>query len=536
MATKKWLSLEKLTEYTVKIKALITSGDTSTLNSAKSYADNKMATLTSGTTTVKKAEEATHAASATTATNATNAVNAEKADHATTADTATNATNAVNAEKATNATNATKATQDASGNVITTTYETKSDASAKLAEAKTYAEGLVKDKSDKGHGHDVATTTAAGFMSAAMVTKLNGITDSADSVSFTRSLTSGTKVGTITINGTGTDLYAPTDTNTTYTFATGDSNGQIKVTPSGGTAQNVSVKGLGSAAYTATTAYDAAGTAQTKADTAETNAKAYTDEKIGLLMNNSSTAVDSIMELVTVMEENDEVVSALDEAIGTKANASDLTAHTGNTTVHITSTERTNWNAAKTHADSTHAPSNAQANVIESVKVNGTTQTISSKAVNITVPTKASDISAAPSSHVGDSSHITGTERTNWNTAYSHSTSAHAPSNAQANVIESIKVNGTAQTISSKAVNITVPTKASDISAAPSSHVGDATHITSTERTKWDTASTTAATNTAAITANTNSITSHTTAISNLQTAVGEFEEITSDEITALFA
>ena len=49
-----------------------------------------------------------------------------------------------------------------------------------------------------------------------------------------------------------------TDNNTTYTFATGDSNGQIKVTPSGGTAQNVSVKGLGSAAYTASTAYAAA--------------------------------------------------------------------------------------------------------------------------------------------------------------------------------------------------------------------------------------------------------------------------------------
>ena len=44
-----------------------------------------------------------------------------------------------------------------------------------------------------------------------------------------------------------------TDTNTTYTFATGDSNGQIKVTPSDGTAQNVSVKGLGSAAYKAVT-------------------------------------------------------------------------------------------------------------------------------------------------------------------------------------------------------------------------------------------------------------------------------------------
>jgi hypothetical protein len=75
-----------------------------------------------------------------------------------------------------------------------------------------------------------------------------------------------------------------------------------------------------------------------------------------------------------------------------RAAASDLTSHTGNTTVHITSTERTNWNAAKTHADAAHAPSNAQANVIESIKVNGTAQTITSKSVNITVPTDNKDL------------------------------------------------------------------------------------------------------------------------------------------------
>lgn len=49
------------------------------------------------------------------------------------------------------------------------------------------------------------------------------------------------------------------------------------------------------------------------------NANEYTDEKIALLMNNSSTAVDSIMELAAAMEENDSVVAALDEAIGKKA-------------------------------------------------------------------------------------------------------------------------------------------------------------------------------------------------------------------------
>lgn len=46
----------------------------------------------------------------------------------------------------------------------------------------------------------------------------------------------------------------------------------------------------------------------------------------------------------------------------------------------------------KTHADSAHAPSDAQANVIETVKVNGTALTPSSKAVNVTVPTKVSQL------------------------------------------------------------------------------------------------------------------------------------------------
>lgn len=49
-----------------------------------------------------------------------------------------------------------------------------------------------------------------------------------------------------------------TDTNTTYSLSTGDSNGQIKVTPSAGNAYNVNVKGLGSAAYTESSAYASA--------------------------------------------------------------------------------------------------------------------------------------------------------------------------------------------------------------------------------------------------------------------------------------
>ena len=58
---------------------------------------------------------------------------------------------------------------------------------------------------------------------------------------------------------------------------------------------------------------------------------------------------------------------------------------------------------------------------------------------------------------------LTTTLKSNYDTAYTHSQSAHAPSGAQANVIEKINVNGTQLVPSSKTVNITVPTKVSDL-------------------------------------------------------------------------
>ncbi len=81
------------------------------------------------------------------------------------------------------------------------------------------------------------------------------------------------------------------------------------------------------------------------------------------------------------------VSSQISSAISTKANTSDLTTHTGNTTVHITSTERTNWNAAKTHADSAHAPSNAEANqnAFSNVTVGSTTVAADSKTDTLTL-------------------------------------------------------------------------------------------------------------------------------------------------------
>ena len=87
---------------------------------------------------------------------------------------------------------------------------------------------------------------------------------------------------------------------TTYTFGSGDGNGQIKVTPAGGSAQNVDVKGLGSAAYTASTAYDAAGSAnavQNKLDSHvgnSSNPHGVTAAQVGALPKSGGTLTGAI--------------------------------------------------------------------------------------------------------------------------------------------------------------------------------------------------------------------------------------------------
>lgn len=53
---------------------------------------------------------------------------------------------------------------------------------------------------------------------------------------------------------------------------------------------------------------------------------------------------------------------------------------------------------------------------------------------------------------------LTNELKAQYDAAYAHSQEAHAPANAQANVIETVKVNGTAVTVTDKAVDIAVPT------------------------------------------------------------------------------
>lgn len=102
----------------------------------------------------------------------------------------------------------------------------------------------------------------------------------------------------------------------------------------------------------------------------------------------------------------------------------------------------------------TEAYVNTNGGKIDKIKVNGTEQTITNKAVDITVPTKTSDLTN-DSNFAVDASYVH--TDNNYTTAEKNKLSGVA-AGAQVNKIESIKVNGTAQTITSKAVDITVPT------------------------------------------------------------------------------
>ena len=109
-------------------------------------------------------------------------------------------------------------------------------------------------------------------------------------------------------------------------------------------------------------------------------------------------------------------------------------------------------------------------NVIETVKRNGTALTVTNKAVDVEVPiltVKRNGTALTPDSNKAvDITVPTAVSALTNDSGFQTSQqvqTAITNSGYQANVIESIKVNGTTQTITSKAVDITMPTAVSDL-------------------------------------------------------------------------
>lgn len=191
-----------------------------------------------------------------------------------------------------------------------------------------------------------ATITTAGLMSSADKSKLDGIASGANKITVDSALSStstnpvqnkvinsalASKQNTLTAGANITisgNTISATDTNTTYTFASGDNNGTIKVTPSGGTAQNVAVKGLGSAAYTASTAY-ATSAQGTKADNAVPNTRKVNGKALSADITLSASDVGALASGTTYVSSVNGASGAVTDVA--KTNASNT--FTGNQSV-----------------------------------------------------------------------------------------------------------------------------------------------------------------------------------------------------------
>lgn len=139
-----------------------------------------------------------------------------------------------------------------------------------------------------------ATITDGTITKAKLASAVQTSLNNADSALQAADITTGATNGTIDVDGTevavaglGSAAYTASTAYATAAqgakadtaiqgIAEGANNGEIKYTVDGTNYTAVSVHGLGSAAYTASSAYDAAGAAST----AESNANAYTDNAL----------------------------------------------------------------------------------------------------------------------------------------------------------------------------------------------------------------------------------------------------------------
>lgn len=203
---------------------------------------------------------------------------------------------------------ATKATQDGNGKVISSTYETKSDASAKLTEAKTYA-----DNAANAVKNDLLNNAGAAYDTLKELGDL--IDDNKDAIDALETVASG-------------------KANAVHTHAISDVTGLQSA-----------LDGKAASSHGTHVSFDS------------TN-KPKMDGTAAFGTSSKVARADHVHPTDT-----------------SRASKTEFDSHNSDTTKHITSTERTNWNAAKTHADSAHAPSNAQPNqnAFSNIKVGSTT-------------------------------------------------------------------------------------------------------------------------------------------------------------------
>lgn len=279
---------------------------------------------------------------------------------------------------------------------------------------------------------------------------------------------------------------------TVYTLATGTANGTVKFN-----GEDVAVKGLGSAAYTDSDAYDAKGAAQT----AEDNAKAHADTKDSAIAEakkagtDAQAAVDALSDKVGTVTEGKTIVEMISDAQAAatyndaavkadiKANADAITKLNGTSAVEGSVDKKVadaiNEFATKVSDDQTvntfkelidyaadhkdeysTLSGEVQANKTAIATLNGKDTEAGSvaKTVKDAVEAAQATLQANIDKKVDA---VTGKGlSTNDYTTDEKTKLEGVAAGAQVNVIETVKVNGVALTPADKAVDVTVPTGA----------------------------------------------------------------------------
>ena len=247
-----------------------------------------------------------------------------------------------------------------------------------------------------------------------------------------------------------------------------------------------------------------------KADAAHNHdGRYYTESEIDSKVASINSAIAGKASSSHTHDDRYYTESEINSKLATKVNSSTFTSHTGDTTVHIIAAERDDWNTAKTHADSPHAPSNAEANqnAFSNVKVGDTTIAADSKTDTLTIvagsnvtitpdatndavtiaakDTTYSDVttSARGLMSAADKTKLdtvaTGANKTVVDSALS-STSTNPVQNKIVNSALAEKVPST-RTVNGKSLAANISLTASDVGASASGHTHDDRYYTESE-------------------------------------------------------
>lgn len=180
--------------------------------------------------------------------------------------------------------------------------------------------------------------------------------------------------------------------------------------------------------------------------------ESYVNQKVADLVNSAPTTLDTLGELATAIQNNASVVEALNSAIGNKANTSDVTS----LATRVTTAEGEIDALQTGKADASDIPTKLS-DLTNDLDLSSYENKIESIKVNGVAQTIAANKSVDITIHSHSNSAVLNATTASFTTELKNKIDG-LEAGAEVNVVETVKVNGVALTPSNKAVDIEVPT------------------------------------------------------------------------------